>query len=73
MTAEQLAPFLDITRDQLPDRAALTPNESLVVPVLARFGGTPEVDREGNLLYRFPSLQVTGSAQVRVTASSFSA
>ena len=28
------------------------------MPALVRFGGSPEVDDKGNLLYHFPSLQV---------------
>ena len=33
-------------------------HSSTVVPALVRFGGSPEVDAAGNLLHRFPSLQV---------------
>ena len=39
-----------------------------MVPALVRFGGSPEVDDNGNLLYRFPSLQLSGAARVRVSS-----
>ncbi|KAK6944058.1 hypothetical protein RJ641_025160 [Dillenia turbinata] len=53
VTAEELAPYLDIsTTDDMND-------ESYILPVLLRFDGQPEVDEEGNILYRFPSLQRT--------------
>ena len=51
VTAEELAPFLDPpekSRDGDID-------ESYIVPALVRFGGSPEVDEQGNLLYRFES------------------
>lgn len=50
MTAEELAPFLDP-----PPRVSDELDESYVVPALVRFGGSPEVDERGNLLYRFES------------------
>jgi len=40
-------------------------DEGYVVPALVRFGGQPEVGPDGELLYRFPSLQRTARAQVR--------
>ncbi|KAL5179602.1 hypothetical protein HKD37_01G000880 [Glycine soja] len=36
-------------------------DESYILPVLLRFDGQPDVDEEGNILYRFPSLQRTAS------------
>ncbi|KAF3320742.1 hypothetical protein FCM35_KLT14876 [Carex littledalei] len=58
VTAEELAPFLDVS--------PLDPNkeqdeESYILPVLLRFQGHPEVDEQGNILYRFPSFQRTAS------------
>ncbi|XP_078157267.1 iron-sulfur cluster biosynthesis family protein isoform X2 [Carex rostrata] len=58
VTAEELAPFLDVP--------PLDPNkeqdeESYILPVLLRFQGHPEVDEQGNILYRFPSFQRTAS------------
>ncbi|KAJ4705242.1 Iron-sulfur cluster biosynthesis family protein [Melia azedarach] len=55
VTAEELAPYLDIDRN--------VNDESYVLPVLLRFDGQPEIDEEGNILYRFPSLQRTASSQ----------
>lgn len=51
VTAEELAPYLDP-----PEPAADGEiDESYVVPALVRFEGSPEVDEQGNLLYRFES------------------
>ncbi|PKA62372.1 Uncharacterized protein AXF42_Ash009257 [Apostasia shenzhenica] len=57
VTAEELAPYLDVE----PTKKA-TDDDSYVLPVLLRFDGYPEVDDEGNILYRFPSLQRTASS-----------
>ncbi|KAF6165924.1 hypothetical protein GIB67_012821 [Kingdonia uniflora] len=58
VTAEELAPYLDV-----PSSDESLNDESYILPVLLRFDGRPEVDEEGNILYRFPSLQKTGSSQ----------
>ncbi|KAF8403293.1 hypothetical protein HHK36_011395 [Tetracentron sinense] len=58
VTAEELAPYLDV----LPTEETAN-DESYILPVLLRFDGYPEVDEEGNILYRFPSLQKTASTQ----------
>lgn len=50
-TAEQLAPYT----------GADPKNEDGVLPVLVRFNGTPEVTESGNIIYLFPSLQVTAA------------
>nr|GEY35397.1 iron-sulfur cluster biosynthesis family protein [Tanacetum cinerariifolium] len=55
VTAEELAPYLDV------ESAEKTDDDSYVLPVLLRFDGQPQVDEEGNILYRFPSLQRTAS------------
>lgn len=56
VAAEELAPYLDIdSTERIKD------DESYMLPVLLRFDGQPEVDEEGNILYRFPSLQRTAS------------
>uniref|UniRef100_A0A2N9F7J8 Iron-sulfur cluster biosynthesis family protein n=1 Tax=Fagus sylvatica TaxID=28930 RepID=A0A2N9F7J8_FAGSY len=58
VTAEELAPYLDV------ETKVITSNdESYILPVLLRFDGQPEIDEEGNILYRFPSLQRTASSQ----------
>ena len=54
ITAEQLAPYLDPPADYRPGEL----NEDFMVPALVRFGGSPSVDQDGQLLYTFPSLQV---------------
>lgn len=57
VTAEEIAPYLDLEKtNQMGD-------DSYILPVLLRFDGQPEVDEEGNILYRFPSLQRTASPQ----------
>ncbi|KAF6165925.1 hypothetical protein GIB67_012822 [Kingdonia uniflora] len=58
IAAEELAPYLDI-----PSSEESLNDESYILPVLLQFDGRPEVDEEGNILYRFPSLQKTGSSQ----------
>eukprot|EP00884_Botryococcus_braunii_P020460 jgi/Botrbrau1/7098/Bobra.0165s0120.2 len=58
VTAEELAPFLDVPADNL-SRNDIMVDEGFVVPALVRFGGSPEVNASGNLVYRFPSLQKT--------------
>lgn len=56
VAAEELAPYLDIdSTERIKD------DESYILPVLLRFDGQPVVDEEGNILYRFPSLQRTAS------------
>ncbi len=51
ITAEQLAPYT----------GADPKNEDAVLPVLVRFDGRPEVTESGNIIYRFPTLAVTGA------------
>ncbi|KAK1276216.1 hypothetical protein QJS04_geneDACA011757 [Acorus gramineus] len=58
VTADELAPYLDVSSAE-----ETTDDESYILPVLLRFDGHPEVDDEGNILYRFPSLQRTASTQ----------
>lgn len=58
VTAEELAPYLDVR----PINETMD-DESYILPVLLRFDGHPDVDEEGNILYRFPSLQRTASSQ----------
>ncbi|KAJ0792054.1 hypothetical protein HanOQP8_Chr01g0012981 [Helianthus annuus] len=52
VTAEELAPYLD-------------DDDSYILPVLLRFDGQPQVDKEGNILYRFPTLQRTAASKKR--------
>ncbi|KAM0989996.1 hypothetical protein ACFX2J_008451 [Malus domestica] len=58
VAAEELAPYLDIesSGDTLND-------ETYILPVLLRYEGQPIIDEEGNILYKFPSLQRTASSQ----------
>ncbi|KAL2336480.1 hypothetical protein Fmac_010926 [Flemingia macrophylla] len=60
VAAEELAPYLDINSTE-----GLKDDESYILPVLLRFDGQPEVDEEGNILYRFPSLQRTASQRTK--------
>lgn len=68
VTAEELAPYLDVP-SAAKDADSHVVDESYVVPALVRFGGSPEVDQDNNLIYRFPSLQKTGRRQVAPTPS----
>lgn len=65
--AEELAPFMDVTAEQLNPRKRLESvvDESYVLPALIRFGGSPEVDASGRILYRFPALQRTGDTSAK--------
>ena len=67
VTAEELAPYLDVP-SAAKDADSHVVDESYVVPALVRFGGSPEVDQDNNLIYRFPSLQKTGRRQVTTYA-----
>ncbi|XP_028773079.1 uncharacterized protein At5g03900, chloroplastic [Neltuma alba] len=58
VAAEELAPYLDVESTK-----ELKEDESYILPVLLRFEGQPDIDEEGNILYRFPSLQRTASSQ----------
>lgn len=40
---------------------AITVDESYMLPVLARFNGSPEVDDAGQIVYVFPDLQQTAT------------
>ena len=62
VTAEELAPLMDVTSRQLNPRRRdeSVVDESYVLPALVRFGGSPELDADGHILYRFPALQYTG-------------
>ncbi|MBX9686154.1 MAG: hypothetical protein K2X27_05600 [Candidatus Obscuribacterales bacterium] len=51
VTAEQLAPYL------LNNKS----DSQSMLAVMVRFDGSPEVTERGNIVYRFPSLQVTAS------------
>lgn len=68
VTAEELAPYLDVPAAG-QDADSIVVDESYVVPALVRFGGSPEVDKNNNLVYKFPSLQKTGRRQVAPTPS----
>jgi hypothetical protein len=48
ITSEQLAPYIGDGK-----------SEDAVLPVLVRFDGRPEVSESGNIIYVFPSLQVS--------------
>ncbi|GLT89994.1 hypothetical protein SLE2022_079480 [Rubroshorea leprosula] len=58
VTAEELAPYLD-----LETKKGVLSDESYILPVLLRFDGQPIIDKEGIILYQFPSLQRTASSQ----------
>lgn len=58
LTAEQLAPLMD----PVPSSDGL--DESFVLPALVRFNGSPEVTREGHILYRFQDLAKTAAAKL---------
>lgn len=58
VTAEEMAPYLTPKGGTEESGAGAFDNsESFVLPCLIKFGGEPFVDEDGQLLYRFPSLQ----------------
>lgn len=54
IVAEQVAPYLDISKTQVID-------EAYMLPTLLRFDGRPEVSARGDIIYRFPVLQTTAA------------
>jgi len=52
VTAEQIAPYLDLGERQGDD-------EYFMIPVLAHFNGRPHVTDSGHIIYQFPELQTT--------------
>ncbi|KAL4438711.1 hypothetical protein ABPG77_006315 [Micractinium sp. CCAP 211/92] len=65
VAAEELAPLLDLKPGQLAaDRGRIAVDESYMLPVLARFNGSPQVDAAGNIVYTFPELQATAKASL---------
>ena len=62
IAAEQVAPFLDGVGDGDLE------TEDYMLPVLVRLDGRPEVSDRGELVYRFPSLQVTAARDRLPTA-----
>jgi len=70
VTAEQLAPFMDVNIDQIRGSSKnksrskeVVVDESYVLPALTRFKGSPEVDAEGHIVYVFPALQTTADVR----------
>lgn len=60
VAAEELAPMLE---GQVGNTTSIAVDESYVLPVLTRFGGSPVVGQDGEILYHFPNLQQTAAAQ----------
>ncbi|MDJ1176576.1 hypothetical protein [Roseofilum capinflatum] len=58
VVAEQIAPYLDDLGKGY-DREY----ENYLLPVLVRFNGRPEVTPEGGIVYQFPDLQITATAE----------
>ncbi len=63
ITAEQVLPYLDLEPAQADNR------EDAMLPILLKFDGSPEVSDQGELVYRFPELQVTAADQKRKGSS----
>lgn len=58
VVAEQIAPYLDNLGSGYAKEY-----EDYMLPVLTKFNGYPEVSPEGQIVYRFPELQVTARSQ----------
>eukprot|EP00271_Cylindrocystis_brebissonii_P013299 TRINITY_DN33030_c0_g1_i1.p1 TRINITY_DN33030_c0_g1~~TRINITY_DN33030_c0_g1_i1.p1 ORF type:complete len:654 (+),score=95.47 TRINITY_DN33030_c0_g1_i1:128-1963(+) len=61
VTAEDLAPYLNPPPLDIANGSIVPADEAFMIPVLQRLDGVPEVDEEGHILYRFPSLQRTAT------------
>ena len=62
-TAEQMAPYLDEIKTN--------DDEDYMLPVLLRFNGEPAVSPTGELVYRFPELQVSAEQSRPVPVSAY--
>ncbi|MGI0494526.1 hypothetical protein ACN4EG_22305 [Alkalinema pantanalense CENA528] len=60
VVAEQVTPFLDELGTGFSQEY-----EEYMLPVLVRFGGSPEVSETGQLVYRFPEVQKTATPKSR--------
>ena len=61
VTAEQLAPFADPPD---PDESnKIYVDESFVLPIVTQLDGEPQVTEDGDIVYVFPSLQVSASTR----------
>ncbi|MCL1475215.1 hypothetical protein [Argonema antarcticum] len=60
VVAEQIAPYLDDIGGGYSREY-----EDYMLPVLTKFNGYPEVSPDGQIVYRFPDLQVTAAQQDR--------
>ena len=58
VTAEQLAPFVDLGDGITGEE--LYVDESFVLPIVSQLGGRPEVTEDGDIVYVFEELQKTG-------------
>lgn len=58
VTAEQLAPYLDLSGRSQGEGGFV--DESFMLPVLQQFGGSPEVTDDGDIIYVFPQFLTTG-------------
>ncbi len=67
VAAEEVAPYLPLDADaqgQGSGEGSLYGDESFMMPVCLKFGGSPVVDENGRIVYQFPSLQVTARQRV---------
>ena len=66
VVAEQIAPYLDNLGSGYAKEY-----EDYMLPVLTRFNGYPEVSPEGQIVYRFPELQVMARSQTPQPVQSY--
>ncbi|HEY9690444.1 MAG TPA: hypothetical protein V6D46_10660 [Coleofasciculaceae cyanobacterium] len=62
VVVEQIAPYLELPAQSA---AQLELDEDLMLPVLVRFNGHPQVTEQGEIVYCFPELQTTVQADER--------
>jgi hypothetical protein len=66
VVAEQIAPYLDDLGSGYAKEY-----EDYMIPVLTKFNGYPEVSPDGQIVYRFPELQVTAKASKLQSVSTY--
>lgn len=64
LAVEEVLPYLQAPPREQPLDDELADFEDLMLPVLVKYDGFPEVSDRGDIVYRFPELQVTADDDV---------
>ena len=63
LAVEEVLPYLQAPPKEQPLDDELTDFEDLMLPFLVKYDGFPEVSDRGDIVYRFPELQITAEEQ----------